>query len=164
MGQANYTTGTNSGEAHAVSWGLQYNVSYYLLMGATEHGNGIPSIGISKFIGTPSGMQVDSINWTGLDAITRSIECTESFIVPITREGDGYIMDAICDCKWFHNKSQIQQINACRLYLQVLLLSDIATPCGQFTFQPYYKGSRDQPQNWPSIRYPKQANPNAASW
>ncbi len=63
----------------------------------------------------------------GLAAIKGSIECFESFTVPIARDGDSYLMDAICDCKLFR-PNQIQQINACRLYLQVLLLSDIATP------------------------------------
>jgi hypothetical protein len=51
----------------------------------------------------------------GLATINESIECVESFVVPIARAGDRYLMDAICDSKSFA-EGQTRQINACRLY------------------------------------------------
>eukprot|EP00978_Attheya_sp_CCMP212_P018953 scaffold52481_cov61-Attheya_sp.AAC.3 len=39
-------------------------------------------------------------------------------------------MDLILQCKIF-NTSKLEMINACRLYLQVSQLSDIATPDGK---------------------------------
>jgi hypothetical protein len=39
---------------------------------------------------------------------------------------DSHIMDAICNCKQFTD-IQVRQINACRLYLKVTLMSDITT-------------------------------------
>jgi hypothetical protein len=79
--------------------------------------------------------------WTGLAAIEGSIECMESFTVPKASMGDSYIMDAICDCRHF-TATQICQINSCQLYLQVILLSDLATPCGKYMSTNYYLGNR----------------------
>jgi exonuclease III len=100
---------------------------------------------------------------TGLAAITGSIECFESFLVPHAREGDTHIMDAICDCQRF-TATQVKQINACRIYLQVLLLSDITTPCGTRMMKNYYIGTREQRQNWPMLTYPRQPKPNLTAW
>jgi hypothetical protein len=91
--------------------------------------------------------------WTGLNAIGGSIECTESFLVPPARFSDVYIMDAVCDCKQFTNP-QIRQINACQLYMQVILISDVATPKGSKMMTNYYNGKKLRRQNWPMIRYP----------
>ncbi len=98
-----------------------------------------------------------SMRW-GLATIDGSIECAESFVVPPAREGDIYLMDAICDCRRFTG-GQIKQINACRLYLQVLLLSDITTPCGTFIAMNYHTGNCNNRSNWPRIRYPRQQKP-----
>lgn len=68
-----------------------------------------------------------SMRW-GLAKNEGSIKCTELFLVPRARVGDVYLMDTICNCRRFTD-GQIKKINACRLYLQVLLLSDIETPC-----------------------------------
>ncbi len=87
---------------------------------------------------------------TGLNAIDGSIECTESFLVPPAREGDTHIMDAVCDCKRY-TATEIKHINACRLYLQVLLLSDVATPCAQYTIKTYHKGKSANRPNQPTI-------------
>jgi hypothetical protein len=100
---------------------------------------------------------------TGLNAIDGSIECTESFLVPPAREGDTHIMDAVCDCKRY-TATEIKQINACRLYLQVLLLSDVATPCGQYMIKTYHKGKRANRPNQPTISYPRQQRPNKKAW
>ena len=95
----------------------------------------------------------------GLAAIDGSLEISESFVVPHARDGDGYIMDSICDCQRF-TKSALRQINACRLYLEVTLLSDIATPCGKCIAWHYYLGTKHRCSNWPTIQYPRQPAPD----
>jgi hypothetical protein len=100
---------------------------------------------------------------SGLADLQGSIQCIENFIVPIAREGDTYIMDAICESKKF-TKNEVRQINACRLYLKVLLTSDISTPCGTYIAHKYYRGSIEDKQNWPTIKYPRQARPNSGAW
>ena len=91
----------------------------------------------------------------GLATIQASLEMSESFVVPIARDGDGYLMDAVCDCQRF-TKSQIRQINACHLYLEATLISDITTPCGQLIEPHYYNGKKNLRTNWPTIVYPRQ--------
>jgi hypothetical protein len=72
-------------------------------------------------------------------------------------------MDSICGCRQYA-KGQIRQINACRIYLQVLLLSNIATPCGKHVALNYHMGTRYKRANWPSIRYLRQQKPSTAAW
>ena len=100
---------------------------------------------------------------TGLTDIEGSIEISESFVVPKVREGDDYIMDAICDSKRF-SKTQLRKINACRLYLKVTLLSDITTPSSHTIEKHYYQGRKDLRTNWPTIQYPRQNCPNGIAW
>jgi hypothetical protein len=45
-----------------------------------------------------------------------------------------------------------------------MLLSDITTPCARYVNPEYYKGDPTKWCNWPSIQYPRQANPNKISW
>ena len=80
---------------------------------------------------------------SGLADVQGSIECNKSFMVPKAREGDRYFMDSICDCKRF-TRSQIRQINSCRIHLEVLLLLDIPTPCGQHIEPHYYHGTKSK--------------------
>ena len=47
-------------------------------------------------------------------------------------------MDHICDSNLFTDH-QVRQINACRLYLQVALLSDITMPRGDKVNPAYFK-------------------------
>ncbi len=100
---------------------------------------------------------------SGLAALQGSIQCIENFIVPIAQEGDTYIMDAICESKKF-TKNEVRQINACSLYLKVLLTPDISTPCGTCIANKYDGGSIKDKQNWPTIKYPRQARPNSGAW
>jgi hypothetical protein len=78
-------------------------------------------------------------------------------------DGDVYIMDAVCDCKQFTNP-QIRQINACRLYIQVILISDVVTPNGRTMMVNYYNGKKFNRKNWPTMRYPRQEQPPPVAW
>ena len=99
----------------------------------------------------------------GLADIGSRIECHQTFVYKPRRTQDGHIMDAICAGKQF-TALDIRRINGCCLYLQVMLLSDIASPCGQYINQAYYAGDLAQRQNWPSTKYPRQACPNKVTW
>ncbi len=62
----------------------------------------------------------------GLTLVDGSIEMTTTYVVPKQRVSDQHLMDGICESKMF-TKTEIRKINACRLYLQVTLVSDIST-------------------------------------
>jgi hypothetical protein len=67
---------------------------------------------------------------TGLTTIEARIECYNSFIYKPRCIDDSHIMDAICESPAF-TKPNIRRINACRLYLQITLILDLAMPCGK---------------------------------
>ena len=64
-----------------------------------------------------------------LASINGTIELDEDFVPPLQRENDTYLMDAVLDSGKFKD-AQITAINYCRLYLQVVTLSDISTADG----------------------------------
>jgi hypothetical protein len=100
---------------------------------------------------------------TGLASIAARIECVEEHVFKHRRMGDVHIMDQICDSDSFTD-IQIWKINACRLFLQVTLLSDIASPCGYNIESTYYKGAIQDRTNWPTVQYPRQEKPDKTSW
>jgi hypothetical protein len=72
-------------------------------------------------------------------------------------------MDAMCEWKQF-TIPQVQHINACFLFLQVILLSDIMTPWGKYVNMAYYQGDITNQIDWPTVKYPWQAQPIKTSW
>jgi hypothetical protein len=100
---------------------------------------------------------------TGLAKIRGRIERTKETVFKPRRMDDLHIMDKICNCKRFTD-TQIRKINACRLYLQVTLLSEITTPCGKHIETAYYQGALIDRTNWPTVQYPRQENPDKTSW
>ena len=99
----------------------------------------------------------------GLADIGGRIECYETFFHKPRRVHDSHIMDAICAGSNF-TALEIRRINGCQLYLQVVLLSDIASPCGRYIDPAYYAGDRTNRPNWPTIQYPRQAKPDQQTW
>lgn len=61
------------------------------------------------------------------------------------------------------NKNIIQQLNACHLYLQDTLLSDIVSTDGGFIIYAWYTGTA-QPRNFSKHLYPFQDKPNCKAW
>jgi hypothetical protein len=100
---------------------------------------------------------------SGLTSIGARIESKESFVSLPRHASDSHIMDGVVETKHF-NKSQLNKINACRLYMQATLVSDITTPCGRQIHPAYYEGKRSRRINWPTIQYPRQAKPDQPSW
>ena len=106
---------------------------------------------------------IESIR-TGMTTIDAQIESTTSFVHAPRRVGDVHMVDEICSDDRF-TATQIKRINVCRLvYLQITLLSDIATPCGKFINCAYYNGDITNRINWPSVQYPRQPKPDKTSW
>jgi hypothetical protein len=65
----------------------------------------------------------------GLASIDARIETVQCFVSLPQREDDTHIMDGLSTCTNFTD-THICSINACQLFLQVTLMSDIATACG----------------------------------
>ena len=72
-------------------------------------------------------------------------------------------MDSICDSDRF-TTSQVRQINCCRIFLCVTLLSDITTTCGRYVQASCLKGDKTHSSNWPTVRYPRQERPDKTAW
>jgi hypothetical protein len=64
-----------------------------------------------------------------LSQIDGQIEVDESFIPPVQREHDEYLMDIALTSNEF-TKSELRLINYCRLYIQSVTVSDITTAQG----------------------------------
>jgi len=64
-----------------------------------------------------------------LISIGATIEVDNDYILPVQRENDAYLMDLVMDSKRF-SVTQIAYINWCRLYLQILTVSDMAQANG----------------------------------
>ena len=60
--------------------------------------------------------------------------------IEIQRRNDKYIMDEVLQSNL--PKSKIIQVNACRLYLQIIYLSDIINPDSKTVNYTYYSGKR----------------------
>jgi exonuclease III len=60
------------------------------------------------------------------------------------------------------NKKAIWYTNACRLYLQVTMLSDICTPCGKYLYQWAMDGNKQRDNE--QILYPYQEKPPPFVW
>jgi hypothetical protein len=100
---------------------------------------------------------------TGLASIEASIESIQNYVIPIRRAADSHVMDAI-NASRRYTPGQVARINACRLYLEVTLVSDIATPCGRYIHPSCYTGDKQQRINWATIQYPRQNYPDKTSW
>jgi hypothetical protein len=68
------------------------------------------------------------------------------------RVDDSHIMDGFSLSDTFSDNI-MNQINLCRLYLQVILMSDITMPCGNIINPLYYKEDLTHHCNWPTVMY-----------
>ena len=79
----------------------------------------------------------------------------------IQRRNDKCIMDEVLNSNL--TKRKISQVNACRLYLRILYLSDIIQPDGKTVNPMYFNGKRP---SYPTSKYkwPHQSKPSNAAW
>jgi len=94
-------------------------------------------------------------------------QCSLVLSKPITqqpnRENDDYIMDLILKSNQF-NPKQIRRINYCRLFLNVLLLSDITEPDGSTLTQLTTIQNQSALHPWPLRKPIHQNKPSSLSW
>ena len=83
--------------------------------------NALPHITLMKWI--PSICEF-------LNSIGGRMEVENLPVTPLQREHDRFLMDIALDL--YSKPSDLQHLNACRLYLQVTLLSNITTADGKF--------------------------------
>jgi hypothetical protein len=64
-----------------------------------------------------------------LHDVEGTIELDEDGVAALQREGDAFLMDMVISSEKFE-PTQLQRINYCRMYLNVLLASDITNAAG----------------------------------
>ena len=93
-----------------------------------------------------------------------SLEYLPTYVAPLARSGDAYIMDKVLESNMF-TASQIRQINYCRLYLQALLVSDLARAGGRHLDPYFLVGNRHHASSSVSLRHcVTQDRPNTSAW
>ena len=91
------------------------------------------------------------VSWFAKDARRTTI---------LQRENDVCIMDSIT--QKITSKITLQRINACRLFLQITLLSEITSANGKFIKLNILKGQRNS--NASTKIWPRQKTPDEATW
>ena len=88
------------------------------------------------------------------------LELKEDFVVPKQRDADKFLMTITLESQKF-KPAQLRRINYCRMYLNVLLVSDITTAKGDYIESAMFSGNAQ-----PVITKHKanQAKPNAKAW
>ena len=94
--------------------------------------------------------------------ISGHLELTNHGSIPHRRMYDAHIMDVVLTCGHF-KPAAIRKINYCRMYLNVLLLSDIVMPCGTRLDPAAYEGTRALYFTTPN-HYVHQTKPGKKSW
>jgi hypothetical protein len=98
-----------------------------------------------------------------LASVHGTIVLHQPSLVPLQRAHDSYIMDLVLADKRF-KKAAIRRINYCRMYLNVLLLSDITTPCGRSIDPDAAEGYRDGMIGYTSAHCVNQPKPDGRAW
>ncbi len=98
-----------------------------------------------------------------LASIGGKIELDTSFVPELQRTNDFYLMDHALWCNKF-NAKQLEMVNNCRLYLQVVTAADIVLPNGTDIDEWMRQGTLHPDSS--STRYVKieQARPNQKAW
>jgi exonuclease III len=98
-----------------------------------------------------------------LQRIHGSLRIADLTIQPLQRYHDYYIMDAVVTCPSL-SPSDVKRINYCRLYLQVLTLSDMSNATGDRLAPGIRHGQHLWSQSKTTIQEIHQERPNEASW
>ncbi len=98
-----------------------------------------------------------------LHSIEGSMQIAGMKIQPLERHGDQYIMDVAIDSDCLSQR-EIKFINYCRLYLQVLTISDLCNAAGTELAEGIRKGYRCRSQSYSILEEPSQDRPNEMVW
>jgi hypothetical protein len=77
--------------------------------------------------------------WSYLSSIQAGIKLDDPCIPALQRQGDSYIMDHVLDSQVF-SPMEVRHIIYCRLYLQAIMISDLATTDGTSLDQSKFMG------------------------
>ena len=94
---------------------------------------------------------------------TLSIQLATDSVPAPQREHDSYIMDWILSCNHY-TPAEIRRLNYCRLYLNVVTVSDLATPDGLHIDLCFRDGTSSPKSSQSTILGIHQANPTAKEW
>ena len=110
--------------------------------------------------------QLDPMVWIPairdfLNKINGSLEMAETFVPDLQRENDCFLMDDVVSGSY--RPTEIKYISACRLYLGVTLMSDIATADGNEIRPEILLGSQPTVDTHKGLM-PYQEKPNETAW
>ena len=95
------------------------------------------------------------------NSIQGAIHIQSIYSYPLARRGDKFLMHEIQ--KHVSSKKQLADFNACRLFLQVLRLSDICNATGTEILEPAWNGIADL-HSFSTWVWPRQDNPPGHCW
>jgi len=95
-----------------------------------------------------------------LQDVEGQLELESTFVTPLQRQGDAFLMDVAIRSKKF-KPIHLRRLNYCRLYLNVLLVSDITNANGTELDPETYQGS---PSEVTTKHRVNQQRPNSKSW
>jgi exonuclease III len=98
-----------------------------------------------------------------LAEIDGSLQTANTNIQPLQRQSDKYIMEEVLKSRLFQPR-EIKYVNYCRLYLQVVTLSDIYNAQGTAFAVGIYDGYKSASQSHSLLLEPLQERPNAQTW
>ena len=96
-----------------------------------------------------------------LRSIGATLEIDTTFVQPLQREFDHYLMEMILLSGKFN---EVEILNCCRLYLQAVTLSDITNAAGTRLDDAMMKGRPGPFSSRTKLHYVVQERPNDASW
>jgi hypothetical protein len=100
---------------------------------------------------------------TFLATMDGQIKLDRHYIPALQRHGDEHIMDKVVDSGAF-STTQMQQINWCRLYLDVSTVSNLTTANGKFIDTAISQGHRTSLSGFSCWHKTNQAQPSSESW
>jgi hypothetical protein len=92
-----------------------------------------------------------------------TLQLDEKMTPPLQRVHDAHIMDIVLQSKK-HTASEIRRINYCRLFLQAVTLSDLATVDGQYVDASKLKGHPSLRSSSTTLMHINQDRPSESEW
>jgi hypothetical protein len=149
VGQLTYFLGHLQSD-NGIAKQILCNLSHLQLqVGSSTPVFALPYIKYQKWI---DKMWLTSI-WQFLNSIKATVEIERQWVPQVCREHDQIIVDIAITLHF--NPSQLARVNHCRLYLQVLTVSDITTADGISLLPSAWEGIQDPSRvstlHWPVI-------------
>ena len=98
-----------------------------------------------------------------LNNVDGQLKLGAPFIAPLQHQRDAFIMDVAIQSGKF-KPAAMCRLNYCRMHLNVLLLSDIASPCGKEVDPTMYTRVSDDMSSWTDHHGVNQPRPNDKAW